>query len=105
MCLTQSFWEEANKEAIKYEKRGYKFLAGIMDELDIYEDVLYNLKWVKDKIDVTTADIYEFELTAEGRKFLKYKKQSQLFIFKKNKFKKAFELLSKNNQSAKTTYR
>jgi|LGVF01.1.fsa_nt_gb hypothetical protein len=30
MCLTQKFWEEANKEAIKYEKRGYKFLAGIM---------------------------------------------------------------------------
>jgi len=98
MCLTQEFWEKADKEAIKYEKRGYKFLGRIMDELDIEEDVLYKLRWIKKKIEFSTADIVDYELTEEGKKFLIYKERPQFFIFKRNKFKEAFELLSNNTK-------
>ena len=96
MCLTQQFWENANKKAIEYEKKGYKFLASIMDELDIEEDVLYNLKWIQKNEMWSTIDIVDFELTEEGKKYIMYKDRPQLFLFKKTRFKEAFGKLSNN---------
>ena len=94
MCLTFEFWEYANKEAKKYEDKGYKFLAGVMDDLNLSEDVLYKINWVQKKECWTTADIYDYELTEEGKKYLMYKDRPQLFLFKKYKFKVAFEMLT-----------
>ena len=94
MCLTFEFWEYANKEAKKYEDKGYKFLEGVLEEYNLTEEVLYNLGWVQVKQECTTADLYYYELTEKGKKYLIYKRRSQLFIFKKNRFEEAFEMLS-----------
>ena len=79
MCLSTEFFKTRDKLYKAYQEKGRIELDNFMKKNSITEDDLYKSGLVEKKNICSTADLYHFQLTKQGRSFFRKSKMPTIF--------------------------
>lgn len=84
MCLLPEFFIERDKRLKKFQSEGYIDIEDLLDDGQLTLEELYDAGLIQLKQSWSTADLYKWELTQTGKKYMT-NKSYQLILIKPDK--------------------
>jgi len=82
MCLTEQFFKEREKAREKYLTKGYIDLDDLFEDGRTSEDELFIVGFIQMKEEMSTAELNNWEVSEDGKRYLKEFKNPQLVLVK-----------------------
>ena len=95
MCLTETFFNKRMEISLEYERKNRLILEEFLDNYSLSKKDLISSGLFRSRKIITTADLYDIELTQEGKQYFLYNPHELFFIKAKINPEQLFDYIVK----------